>query len=589
MENLLFLPINSGSLAHYFSKAIILPAKYFKNKPEDIQSRFGDSLLFSKSKWVKNSDCSIEVILTNTEVENLKKVSDNFLLYNNPIPVSRIKSVCFLDSKQKETIIWNINNGAAFIPESIVCVEKNRNEDLISDDEIENLNEYKTTSEFLDKIKRFDIILGGFAFMRLGGKSFMNYSKNYFSTLSYFNKLIEEQTLKAEKEKGLKFSNKYTGLFSTNESEWSKWQQYIFKNIDSQEVESLALKEGIKLEKEFGFLKIESINPSSHFYELAILATYGDRKDKSADDLVTDLANGTIYPEKVEDVSILFGLNNGYSKLRNKYKSPEKDNNVKFTLDCKLDYYIIESIYQFVFNTSKSSYSFDYIDKWFPSTKLKENLKGYETYKILDSVIIVKKKQTHLEFFLENYSAEIYSKIVKSINQWLPPFAKNDEKEATHFFEKQLRNLFTISVELLQKRIENECEEIYNSQKEDVVELYQKKIDKLLAEISNLNEENTNLKKQINSLQIKELPIETLQKVDEPFKEFILQNDQITVIEDPPAVEFADNYSSLSITDLKDLAIKRGISKILLKGYKKENRNELIALIKKTPKPPKFL
>jgi len=343
MENSLFLPINSGSLAHFFSKAIILPAKYFKNKPEDIQSRFADSLLLSKNKWVKNSDCSIEVILTNTEVENLIKVSDNFLLYNNPIPISRIKSVCFLDTKQKETIIWNINNGAAFIPERIVTVEDIKNEDFISDNEINDLNEHKITSELLDKIKRFDIILGGFAFMRLGGESFMNYSENYFSTLSYFNKLIEEQTQKAEKEKGLKFSKKYTGLFSTNESEWSKWQQYIFKNIVSQDVETLAVKEGIKLEKEFGFLKIESINPSSHLYELAILATYGDRKDKSADDLVTDLVNGTIYPEKIEDVSILFGLNNGYSKLRNKYKGKEKDKNVKFTLDCKLDYYVIES------------------------------------------------------------------------------------------------------------------------------------------------------------------------------------------------------------------------------------------------------
>ncbi len=94
-----------------------------------------------------------------------------------------------------------------------------------------NLNQL----ELSDKIKRFDIILGGFAFMRLGGKSFMNYSENYFSTLSYFNKLIEEQTINAAKEKGLKFSNKYTGLFSKQESEWSKWQQYIYKNITAEE------------------------------------------------------------------------------------------------------------------------------------------------------------------------------------------------------------------------------------------------------------------------------------------------------------------------------------------------------------------
>lgn len=590
MENSFYIPINSGSLAHYFSKAIILPAKYFTNKPDDIQNRFADSLLLSETKWVRNSDCSIEVVLSDAEVKELSKVSDHFFLYNTPIPISRVKSVCFLDAKQKETTIWNINNGAAFIPESIVSVEKSRDVEVLSDSEINAGNEFKTTSELSDKIKRFDIILGGFAFMRLGGKSFMNYSANYFSTLSYFNKLIEEQTLNAAKEKGLKFSNKYTGLFSKQESEWSKWQQYIYQNLDAQEIEALADKEGVKVEKKLGLLKIDSINPSSHLYELAILATYGDRKNKSADNLVTDLTNGTIFPEKAEDVSILFGLNNGYSKLRNKYKGPVKDSNVKFTLDSKLDYYIIESIYQFVFNSSKASYSFDYIDKWCPSGKLKDNVKGYETYKILDTVIIAKKKQTPLELFLENYSAEIYSTIVRSINQWLPPFAKSDEKEAIQYFEKQLRNTLTVSVEALQKRIENECEANYNSQKQEAVESYQKEIDKLWAEISNLKEENAKLKKGVKSLPVNEQPIEQSQKVDGPIKEVVHENnDPVSVVQEPPAMEISNNYSSLSITDLKKVAKQRGISETTLKGFKKENKTELIALINKTPEPPKFL
>jgi hypothetical protein len=590
MENSFYIPINSGSLAHYFSKAIILPAKYFTNKPDDIQNRFADSLLLSESKWVRNSDCSIEVVLTDTEVKELSKVSDHFFIYNTPIPISRVKSVCFLDAKQKETTIWNINNGAAFIPESIVSVEKNRDVELLSDSEINAGNEFKTTSELSDKIKRFDIILGGFAFMRLGGKSFMNYSENYFSTLSHFNKLIEEQTLNAAKEKGLKFSNKYTGLFSKNESEWSKWQQYIYQNLDSQDIEALADKEGIKVEKKLGLLKIDSINPNSHLYELAILATYGDRKNKSADNLVTDLTNGTIIQDKAEDVSILFGLNNGYSKLRNKYKGPLKDSNVKFTLESKLDYYIIESIYQFVFNSSKPSYSFQYIDKWCPSSRLKDNVKGYETYKILDTVIIAKKKQTPLELFLENYSAEIYSTIVRSINQWLPPFSKSDEKEAIQFFEKQLRNALTVSVEALQKKIESECEATYNGQKQETVESYQKEMDKLWAEISNLKEENANLKKEATSLPIPEQLSEPLQKVEDTKKVDIPENsDPVSVVQEPPAIEIAENYSSLSITDLKKVAKQRGISETTLKGFKKENKAELITLIKKTPEPPKFL
>jgi cell division protein FtsB len=490
-----------------------------------------------------------------------------------------VKSVYFLDAKQKETTIWNINNGAAFIPESIVSVEKSIDFEVLLDTEINAGNEYKSTSELSDKIKRFDIILGGFAFMRLGGKSFMNYSENYFSTLSYFNKLIEEQTQNAAKEKGLKFSNKYTGLFSKHESEWSKWQQYIYQNLDAQEIEALADKEGIKVEKKLGLLRIDSINPSSHLYELAILATYGDRKNKSADNLVTDLTNGTIFPEKAEDVSILFGLNNGYSKLRNKYKGQVKDSNVKFTLESKLDYYIIESIYQFVFNSSKLSYSFDYIDKWCPSGKLKDNVKGYETYKILDTVIIAKKKQTPLELFLENYSAEIYSTIVKSINQWLPPFAKNDEKEAIHFFEKQLQNALTTSVEALQKKIESECETNFNSQKQEAVESYKQEIEKLWAEISSLKEENAKLKKEVRSLPVIKQPTEQMHKVDDTAKDIIQEDANPVSVVQEPVNKISVDYESMSMPELKKIAREKKV-----KGYTKiDIKEDLIKLIKKAP------
>lgn len=579
MENSFYIPINSGSLAHYFSKAIILPAKYFTNKPEDIQNRFADFLLLSESKWVRNCDCSIEIVLTDAEAKELAKVSDCFYLYNTPIPISRVKSVVFLDVKQKETTIWNINSGAAFVPEGIVSVEKNRDIDILSDTEIEAGNDFKSTAEVSDKIKRFDIILGGFAFMRLGGKSFMNYSENYFSTLSYFNKLVEEQTFNASKDKGLKFSNKYIGLFSKQESEWSKWQQYIYQNLDAQEIEALAEKEGIRVEKKLGLLKIDSINPSSHLYELAILATYGDRKNKSADNLVTDLSNGTIAPEKVEDVTILFGLNNGYSKLRNKYKGAVKDNNVKLTLENKLDYYIIESIYQFVFNGSKSNYTFNYIDSWCPSSKYKPNVKGYETFKILDTVIIAKKKQTPLELFLENYSPEIYSTIVRLIKQWLPPFAKSDEKEAMLFFEKQLHNSLTVAVESLQKRIESECDVNYEFQKQETVESYQKELDKLWAEISSLKKENAQLKESIKTVLVKEVLADQLEKADNPNKEVVLENIDLVSVVQEPVIGISEDYESMSILELKKIAKEKKI-----KGYTKiEVKEDLIRFIRKAP------
>jgi len=153
-----------------------------------------------------------------------------------------------------------------------------------------------------------------------------------------------------------------------------------------------------------------------------------------------------------------------------------------------------------------------------------------------------------------------------------------------------LRNTLTVSVEALQKRIENECEANYNSQKQEAVESYQKKIDKLSAEISNLKEENAKLKKGVKSLPVNEQPIEQSQKVDGPIKEVVHENnDPVSVVQEPPAMEISNNYSSLSITDLKKVAKQRGINPTTLKGFKKENKTELIALINKTPEPPKFL
>lgn len=52
MRSSFYIPINTGSLAHYFGKGIILPTKYFKNKLDDIQNKYSESLLLSTSKWV---------------------------------------------------------------------------------------------------------------------------------------------------------------------------------------------------------------------------------------------------------------------------------------------------------------------------------------------------------------------------------------------------------------------------------------------------------------------------------------------------------------------------------------------------------
>ena len=59
-----FFPIQSTSLAHYFGSGIIKPAKYFTNKPYDIQDRYNQFLLFTTKFGTAETDCCIEVVLT---------------------------------------------------------------------------------------------------------------------------------------------------------------------------------------------------------------------------------------------------------------------------------------------------------------------------------------------------------------------------------------------------------------------------------------------------------------------------------------------------------------------------------------------
>src|SRR5579863_4540445 len=222
-----FIPIDSNSLAHYFGRAIILPSKYYSNKKSDIQDNYKDSILLSLRKWVLLADCSLEVVLTEKESESLSALSDSFFKCHFPIPISRVVSVYFLNSEQGKITQWNINAGAAFIPNRIMKFESAANVDFHSGLESGNLPGGEESQDMSRKIKYFDHILGGLAFMRLGGDSLMNYSENYFSTLSYFSKRITDELKNAELETGIKDPGKYFGIFVRSNNIWEKYQAFL--------------------------------------------------------------------------------------------------------------------------------------------------------------------------------------------------------------------------------------------------------------------------------------------------------------------------------------------------------------------------
>lgn len=556
MDTALYIPINTDSLAHYFSRAIILPSCFYKNKKEDIQNRISDSILLSINKWIKNCDCSIEVIFTSEELKKLKILDSNFLSFDKSIPVSRIKKVYFTDKKQMETTIWNINNGAGFVPEQILSIENVKEEDFHSDFFNFEIEKSSISDELEKKVSRFDTALGGFAFMKVGTSDFSEYPLNYFSTLAHFNKLISEQVELAKKSKGFNFSERYKGLFISNDNEWSKWQPYIYKNVEVGEIESIAEKEGIRIEKKLGVVNLNSINPNSYIYDLAVLAIYGNGKNKSTDDLISSIQMGVIPNEKREEIALLFGLNSGYTKLHNQYKSNNKTFNVKFKLDSQLDYYIIESVYQFIFNNRKDNYTFEYIDSFCIKQKPKTRLKGFNSYIILDKLIVAKKKASLSEEYWSLYSDSICEPISNFSKKYIPPFANFDKDASIEYFKELLQNNVISSISKFEQNILEENEDDFKEEIFNLKSDYEKRIEDLQNEIKSLkSKDEISIEKETKEVDNKDLQKENNQSL-------------LTTVD----------YNKFNLSELKAIGKLLGISG--LSKYKKENIEELVLLIK---------
>jgi len=412
-EKSYYLSIQSTSLAYYIGKALILPSRLYKNRPSDIQTIESDYLILSKDKFLNNSNCAIKIILNKDEIKNLEDTQNkNVFLYKYPIPISRIKKIFFLDEMQKLKTIDNIQRGEGFISEQLIEIVNSENISI----EIK-IDNYKYDKELEEKIKTYNHILGGLAFVRYRQDG--NYSENYFSILSHFNSSIEKKN---------KFTG-YDGAFTHKGKVWNKLSPLIYENISEDDVKRYAKEEDIIIEKSNGVFKYENINNKTITYKLAILNTYGEKSSnrKKTNDLIFDCKNEKIPKDIEEGISLIYGINNGYSSFRNQYDKKI----VKFKMDSLLDYYTIESVFQYVINEQKNNQKFEYIDENFSDDKSildiqKENKEtispieklkiDFQEFKILFDKEITKKDKEIEELRnrieeLEKYNKDIDSKL----------------------------------------------------------------------------------------------------------------------------------------------------------------------------------
>jgi len=484
MENKFYLHINSVNLAHYFGCACIKPSKYFASRSEDFQSSFSDYLLLSSAKRSVNSDCSIELILTKDEANNLiaAKSNDDFFFSEVPLPISRVSSVYFETEELKDKISTLINLSTAFIPKNIL--KTFQNEKPVEVEEIV-LPTTDKSPDYSEEIKKYNSLLGGFAIMKLAREPYMNFSDNYFSTLSFFNSVVEEELSKSKKVASI-----YHDVFIGKDS-FKSLKPFLEKVISEDDLNSIAKNENQKIKKDVitGLIDFNSLDRAT--YIIAVLYSFGvgdeGRKSK-VDSLILNNFHKNIKTDKSEVIALCYGLNRGYSVFTNKYRNESNEQLVKFELNSKLDYYTIESIYQYAINSAKSN-SFQFLDSIIPKEEFKAKKQSKNDYYILDKLVITERIKVgepkwwsrFLNFFFQKNQEELFKPFLISAFQKIKEDLEDEFTTEIENKDSELQLLKSQNSVLTQKLKDAEKKEV-KAQKGKAIETEVKSNESTLQE-----------------------------------------------------------------------------------------------------------
>lgn len=479
--NTFYIPINSGNLAHYFVKGCICPSIYIKNRNEDLQNIYSTFILLSNSKFTDKTDCSLEVILNSEEAPT--QILENFYILDSVLPISRVKGIFFNSEEQKTNTVYDITNGGAFLPMALIEVELSPK--LVTSIEGAQNVIHISKNDWSAKLDLFNRILGGFATMKIAKNETENYSENYFDTLASINKFISNEL----ESQSIKVSSKYEWAVIEND-QFSRIRDLTFSNINDSILINQAKNDSVEIIKKNGIPNIDLIDKSKLTYLIAILASYGDGKRKSIDNFLSDLSSNKFESKRIEGIALMFGINNGYEIFRNEYKTPNFHAVVKFKLDSLVDYYTIESVFQYVFNDKISTTKFDYLDNWVQPFKGNISQSNFETFRILDKVIFTKKKDKmelsdSFQILFHNTSRDkIYETIIYEINKFIPSYISDKKEQAALTYFKNI----------LEKELESYSKIVFNSVSDNLKMEYESKLLELNTIIQSKSKEIETLK-----------------------------------------------------------------------------------------------
>lgn len=534
MRNQFFVQINSNTLPHYVVSGCIRPVVLIEKRESDIQSVFSDFILVSSKKWSVITDCSLEIVLTDSEIQTLRKINEDYYVFDTIIPFSRVVKIFFSDKEKSETVLWNIQTGAGFVPDRLVYIQSKVNLETATNELInDGLSNDKT--KLLQAYNRFNRIMGGFAFFKTALYDLkdlnLNYPVNYFASIALYNEVIKNQTF----EYGIKLPFVLNEILR-NENVISK---FIGRDITTDIINNFSVKENINLQIKFGQIQIEEIPTDSTTFNLAVLNSYGKSKSKSVEDLIAVLFE-KLEPSKREEIALIFGLNSGYDELRNFYKLKDRNFYVKFDFESKLDYHIVETLYQHS-NHLKSS-NFQYIDDNHKFSNIEDKVdRDYLFYNILGSTIVTKRKD-----YLEALE-RIIEEIIVSITSWFP------------------KGLFSINQNKIKNLLLSKVKQIYLDEIQVIKTSVALKIKEKQSD-NNINKAEKPIKKDLNYAKLESTfhDNDSKQKTDTAFISTEIKEETSRKLQ----------LEKIKITELRKLAKQLGIS-----GCSKDKQEEIIPKI----------
>lgn len=399
----IYLQVNRQNLFQYFTTGLISPTLYEKNRPQpDIQSEIKESLQLSNGLLdeLKSTDALIELSFSPSEKNELI-IFSSIVLLSKPIPISRIKRIYVKTAKEKDDVLATAKTSdAGIIPDALVADSFPEAELII---QREQVNIQQTKTDFNSKIKRFDHILGSYAFVKNISLLFTNKSNTYSNVpdhyLGFVKLLLNVQSIPVDtSNKQYNFYKQLLGIKFQDENPILKWlferasDETNFTSADIKEFGNILLKnhsdsvfreegkealwilnDGIKRKTAPKFIaEIKHID-KIYLYLFSFLYLYGNKSAEDRTNSRIGLPN-EVSPNYAEFVFALLGYFYGYALLRNRDEKQTYTDSfieqfsmnfdrptIKFDLTTLFDYYLIEAIYQFVFNENITTQNFDYI------------------------------------------------------------------------------------------------------------------------------------------------------------------------------------------------------------------------------------